>query len=66
MTGAELEAEHKALLREAADLTAEDARLKQFHDPSGEMELWRKLQDHVIRFKAFTDAMRAREKRPPD
>jgi len=66
MTDAELDAEHKALLREAADLTAEDARLKQFHDPPGEMELWRKLQDHVIRFKAFTDAMRAREKRPPD
>ena len=66
MTDAELDAEHKALLREAADLTAEDARLKQVHDPAGERELWRKLQDHVIRFKAFTDAMRAREKRPPD
>jgi hypothetical protein len=35
MTDAELEAEHKALLREAADLTAEDARLKQLHDPVG-------------------------------
>jgi hypothetical protein len=43
MTDAELEAEHKALLREAADLTAEDARFKQLHDPAGEMELWRKL-----------------------
>jgi hypothetical protein len=36
------------------------------HDPAGERELWRKLQDHVARFKAFTDAMRAREKRQPD
>jgi hypothetical protein len=64
MTHKDLEVEHQALLWEATDLTAEHARLKRLQDPAGRDELWRKLADHVARFTAFTDALRARV--PPD
>ena len=59
MTHKDLEIAHHALLCEAADLTAEHARLKRLQDAGGRDELWRKLADHVARFTAFTDALRA-------
>jgi hypothetical protein len=53
MTHEKLDPKREALLREAADLTAEYERLKHAQDLADQHELWRKLEEHVARFKAF-------------
>jgi hypothetical protein len=61
MTDAELAAERLALARESTELKAEQRKTKR--DLTSQRELSAKLHDHFVRLTAFTNALRARNRR---